>query len=625
MTQTLSIGIDLGTTHTALAVAHTDEKQQIGSEVVTLPQLVSSMTTQSRALLPSFIYFAHESDGTLGLPWDEGRRHAVGELARARSAEAPGRVVSSAKSWLSHAGIDRRRELLPVAAAEDVEKISPVEATFRILDHVAEAWTHSHAEGSTEPLSELDVVLTVPASFDAAARDLTVEAALAAGIDQITLLEEPQAALYAWIERMGSDFRKHLAPGDIVLVVDVGGGTTDFSAIEALEQDGALELRRIAVGDHILLGGDNMDLALAYHLKGKLELSGAPLDRWQMHALTHAARQAKENLLSSNAFASIPVAIASRSADLLAATRRTDLLHDEVQQLLVEGYFPIVPASARPTVRARTALQALGLPYAADPAITKHLAAFLSKQAGAVKGATLPILCPTRILFNGGVLKSQVFRDRILGTLNSWLRELGVEEARVLPGEDLDLAVARGAAYYGEVKRGNGLRIRGGTARAYYVGIESPMPAVPGLEPPVHALCVAPFGLEEGSAAMPIEQELLAVVGEKVRFRFFGSTVRREDATGQVLETYSPTELEELAPIEVTLPAEGRSEGDAVPVRVRASVTAIGTLLLEAIPLEPQKPDERWKVELSVREALGESASDAPSHSDGHTEELDWE
>lgn len=625
MTHPLSIGIDLGTTHTALAVARTDEKKQIASEVVGLPQLVSSMTTQNRVLLPSFLYFAHESDGTLGLPWDENRRHAVGELARARSVEAPGRVVSSAKSWLSHAGIDRRRELLPVAAAEDVEKISPVEATFRILDHIAEAWTHSQVQGSATPLSELDVVLTVPASFDAAARDLTVEAALAAGIDQVTLLEEPQAALYAWIERMGSEFRKHLAPGDIVLVVDVGGGTTDFSAIEALEQDGVLELRRIAVGDHILLGGDNMDLALAHHLKGKLEAGGAALDRWQMQALTHAARQAKENLLSSNAFSSIPVAIASRSADLLAATRRTDLLHDEVQQLLVEGYFPIVAASARPAVRARSALSALGLPYAADPAITKHLAAFLSKQAGAVKGANQPILCPTRILFNGGVLKSQVFRDRILGTLNSWLREIGADEARVLPGEDLDLAVARGAAYYGEVRRGSGLRIRGGTARAYYVGIESPMPAVPGLEPPVHALCVAPFGLEEGSAAVPIEQELLAVVGEKVRFRFFGSTVRREDTTGQLLETYSPSELEELAPIEMILPTEGRSEGDAVPVRVRASVTAIGTLLLEAIPLEPQKPDERWKVELSVREVLGQPTHDAASGAHGQPEELEWE
>ncbi|HMA91731.1 MAG TPA: Hsp70 family protein [Polyangiaceae bacterium] len=606
MNDLISIGIDLGTTHTALAVARTDEQNHITSEVVALPQLVNPTAVQSRALLPSFVYFAHASEGSLGLPWDPERTHAVGELARARSVEAPGRVVSSAKSWLSHAGIDRRRDLLPLAAAEDIEKISPVEATFRVLDHVAEAWARAQVPGSETSLSDLDVVLTVPASFDAAARDLTVEAALAAGIEQITLLEEPQAALYAWIERVGSGFRKYLVPGDVVLVVDVGGGTTDFSAIEAIENDGALELRRIAVGDHILLGGDNMDLALAHHLKQKLESNGAPLDRWQMHALVHAARQAKENLLSSNAFSSIPVAVASRGSELLGSTRRTELLHDEVQQLLVDGYFPIVPASARPSVRPRTALQQLGLPYASDPAVTKHLAAFLSKQARAVKNGEKPILCPTRILFNGGVLKSTVFRDRLLGTLNSWLREVGAPEASVLPGEDLDLAVARGAAYFGEVRRGNGLRIRGGTGRAYYIGIESPMPAVPGVEPPIYALCVAPVGLEEGSAAVPIDQELLAVVGEPVRFRFFGSTVRRDDKTGQLLEAFTEQELEELSPIEVTLPAEGRTEGDAVPVKLTASVTAIGTLLIEAIPIEPQKPDERWKVELSVREQAPE-------------------
>src|SRR5512145_2009365 len=321
-----------------------------------------------------------------------------------------------------------------------------------------------------------------------------------------------------------------------------------------------------------------------------------------MQAFVHAARQAKESLLSSNAFSSIPVAVAGRGSQLLGSTRRTELLRSDVEQLLVDGYFPIVAATARPIVRPRTALQQLGLPYASDPAVTKHLAAFLAKQASAVTRVSRPILCPTRILFNGGVLKSEIFRDRILGTLNSWLREFGAPEASVLPGEDLDLAVARGAAYFGEVRRGNGLRIRGGTARAYYIGIESPMPAVPGLEPPIYALCVAPIGLEEGSHAQPIEQELLAIVGEPVRFRFFGSTVRRDDETGHLLETFTSSELEELAPIEVTLPAEGRTTGDAVPVRLRASVTAVGTLLVEAIPLEPQLPDERWKVELSVRE-----------------------
>jgi hypothetical protein len=605
VTERLSIGIDLGTTHTALALARSTATARITSEVVPIAQLVTQASLQSRPLLPSFIYFANESEGPLGLPWDSSRTHAVGELARSRAAEAPGRVVASAKSWLSHAGVDRRRDLLPVAAAEDVEKISPVEASFRILDHLAEAWSRSDVPGSDQPLSELDVVLTVPASFDAAARDLTVEAALAAGIEQITLLEEPQAALYAWIERMGESFRKHLTPGDVVLVVDVGGGTTDFSAIEVVDEQGSFELRRIAVGSHILLGGDNMDLALAHHLKQKLEANGEPLDRWQMQSLVHAARHAKESLLASNAFSSIPVAVASRGSQLLGATRRTELLREDVEKLLVEGYFPIVPASARPVQRPRAALQQVGLPYASDPAVTKHLAEFLAKQAQATRSGK-PLLCPTCILFNGGVLKSEIFRDRILGTVNAWLREAGAAEARVLPGEDLDHAVARGAAYFGEVRHGNGLRIRGGTARAYYIGIESPMPAVPGLEPPVYALCVAPFGLEEGSQATPIEQELLAVVGEPVRFRFFGSTVRREDQPGRLLEEFSAAELDELAPIEVVLPAEGRTEGDQVAVKLRASVTAIGTLLVEAIPLEPIKTDERWKVELSVRENAAE-------------------
>ena len=604
MSERLSVGIDLGTTHTALAVARTDVAGRISSAVVALPQLVSAMTAQSRPLLPSFVYFANAAEGTLGLPWDPERRHAVGELARTRAAEAPGRVVSSAKSWLSHQGIDRRRDLLPIAAAEDIERISPVEATFRILDHVAESFAHNETGGS-QTLADLDVVLTVPASFDAAARDLTVEAALAAGIEQITLLEEPQAALYAWIERLGHDFRKHLTPGDVVLVVDVGGGTTDFSAIEVTEQAGTFGLKRIAVGDHILLGGDNMDLALAHHLKLQLEANGAPLDRWQLQSLVHAARHAKESLLSSNAFSSIPVAVASRGSQLLGSTRRAELLRSDVEQLLVDGYFPIVPASVRPALRPRVALQQLGLPYASDPAVTKHLAAFLAKQVQAVKGESRSLLCPTKILFNGGVLKSEVFRDRILGTLNGWLREVGAPEARVLPGEDLDLAVARGAAYFGEVRHGDGLRIRGGTARSYYIGVESPMPAVPGVEPPIYALCVAPFGLDEGSQATPIEQELLAVVGEPVRFRFFGSTVRRDDSTGHLLEQFSSNELEELAPIEVVLPAEGRTAGDTVPVAISASVTAVGTLLIEAIPHEPQKPNERWKVELSVREHSG--------------------
>ncbi len=591
----LAIGIDLGTTHTALASV------SVGAEAATtrvfeIPQLVARGTLEQRALLPSCVYFAHESEGALPLPWDDKRLFAVGEYARVRAAEAAGRVVVSAKSWLCHPTVDRRAPLLPLGAPEDVEKISPVEASFRYLDHLVESFRSTHAE--LGELGEHDVVITVPASFDAAARDLTVEAAIAAGLDNVTLLEEPQAALYAWIENAGDSFRAHLRPGDLVLVVDLGGGTSDFSLIAAEERDGSLELVRVAVGDHILLGGDNMDLALAHAVRVKLSAAGHELDRFQVSALSYACRNAKEQLLTNPSLDSVPIVVAGRGSQLLGSSLRSELSRGEVEALLVDGFFPRVDRNATPATRARTALTQLGLPYAADPAITKHLAQFLRRHEAANSERSLH---PTAILFNGGVVKAPALRARLLETLNGWLAESGAPPARVLPGEDPDLAVARGAAYYGRVRRGRGVRIRGGTARAYYVGIESPMPAVPGMEPPVSALCVAPFGMEEGSEASLPPQELGVVVGEPVTFRFFGSSVRRNDQAGTMLDYWQPGELEELSPIEVTLPAEGRSVGDFVPIRLEAQVTAIGTLRLDARPLAPLTPDERWKVELSVR------------------------
>ncbi|HYO93605.1 MAG TPA: Hsp70 family protein, partial [Polyangiaceae bacterium] len=544
--------------------------------------------------------------GALPLPWEAGRRFAVGEYARARGAEAAARVISSAKSWLSHAGVDRRAALLPPNAAEDVEKISPVEASFRYLDHRVEAFRAAFP--SEAGLDAQEIVLTVPASFDGAARDLTVEAAAAAGLDAVTLLEEPQAALYAWIESAGEGWRQHLGAGDLVLVIDVGGGTTDFSAIACVERDGSLELHRVAVGDHILLGGDNMDLALSHTLRAKLSAEGKEIDRYQLSSLTHACRSAKEKLLSNSELNAVPIVVPGRGSQLLGGSLRTELSREEVERVLVEGFFPSTAASARPLTRTRAALTQLGLPYAADAAITKHLAHFLTRQVHATtalpgfdRSSAGTLLRPTAVLFNGGVVKGRALRERLLATLNQWLVDDGGAPVRVLPGEDPDLAVARGAAYYGRVRHGRGLRIRGGTARAYYVGIESPMPAVPGLEPPVSALCVAPFAMEEGSEAALPPHELGVVIGEPVTFRFFGSSVRRNDAAGFVLEDWPAGELDELAPIEITLPAEGRQQGDVVPIQLRASVTPIGTLKLEAMPLAPLHPDERWKVELSVR------------------------
>jgi molecular chaperone DnaK (HSP70) len=593
-----SIGIDLGTTHTALAraAAGDDQAGPAAPEVIAIPQLAGKSTVEARTLLPSFLYFAHESEGPCPLPWDEERTFAVGEYARSRGVEAPARLVASAKSWLCHPGVDRRSALMPQHAPEDIEAISPVEASYRYLDHLAEAFKSSRGE----ELTEQDVVLTVPASFDASARDLTVEAALAAGLENLTLLEEPQAALYAWIGAKGRAFRDELRVGDVILVVDVGGGTTDFSAIAVGEEKGTFTLERVAVGDHILLGGDNMDLALAHLAKKKLEDAGKTIDRMQMVALTFAARSAKERLLADPSLDKAPIALPSRGSQLLGSGLRTEVTQEEVARFLVEGFFPAVARDARPAQRARGALTQIGLPYAQDPAVTRHLAAFLGRQASAL-GGTGSMLHPTAVLFNGGVMKSDRLRQRILDVLGAWLAADGKPAPRVLEGGDLDHAVAVGAAWYGQVRKGKGLRIRGGTVRSYYVGIESAVPAVPGLEPPLTALCVAPFGMEEGSRADLPGTELGLVVGEPVTFKFFGSTVRRDDRAGVALEHWKAGELEELPPIEAALPAEGRAEGDVVPVKLEASVTEVGTLLLEAVPVAPLKKDERWKIELSVR------------------------
>ena len=608
-----AIGIDLGTTHTALAFVDLAlaEGDEAPPSILPVPQLVAAGSVEARPLLPSFLYVAHPTEGPQALPWDATRTFAVGEHARTRGAEAPARLISSAKSWLCHATIDRRAPVLPPtppgATPEDLTKVSPVEASRRYLEHLREAWDQKH--GKDAPFAAQEIVLTVPASFDAAARDLTAEAARAAGIEHLTLLEEPQSALYAWIEQTHGDWRKRVKVGDVILVVDVGGGTTDFSAIAVQEREGNLELHRVAVGDHILLGGDNMDLALAHAVRTKLAAAGKELDPWQAQSLTHACRVAKEQLLARDDLDKAPIVIAGRGSKLMGGAIKSELTRDELLQLLVDGFFPRVEAAARPVARPRTGLLALGLAYASDPAVTRHLAAFLGKQAAATDGIpgfaqpkTATFLHPTAILFNGGVMKGTALRARVLETLNAWLASEKAPPVRELSGSDLDLAVARGAAYYAYAKRGRGVRIRGGTARAYYVGIEGAVPAVPGLEPPISALCVAPFGMEEGTSAGLPPQQLGLVVGEPVRFRFYGSTVRRDDRPGVVLDRWAPGDLEELPSIEATLPAEGRRAADVVPVQLHASVTEVGTLLLEAVPVAAiEGKSERWKLELNVR------------------------
>ncbi|MCP4409738.1 MAG: Hsp70 family protein [Gammaproteobacteria bacterium] len=604
-----AVGIDLGTTHCVMSSVDLElsDREEVVQEVVDIPQLTAPGAVEQRPVLPSFIYLPHPDElgpGELTLPWAAQPSRTVGELARSLGSRTPIRLVSSAKSWLCHPGVDRRAPILPVEGPEDVERLSPLQASIAYIEYLRDTWNHQYPDA---PLEAQEVIITVPASFDPAARELTAEAVKAAGIEHFILLEEPQAALYSWIQASHGGWRKQVQVGDIILVIDVGGGTTDLSLIAVTEQDGSLELNRIAVGDHILLGGDNMDLALAHVVRSKLAAEGKTLDMWQFQALTHGCRAAKETMLADPTIETVPVVVPSRGSKLIGGTLRSELSNEELTQSLAEGFFPQSKVSERPASRTRTALTKLGLPYAQDAAISRHLASFLGRQRHATENlpgfeGAMPehasFLHPTALLLNGGVFKSPVLAERTLGILNDWLEKEQAPPARLLEGANMDLAVARGAAYYGHVRRGQGVRIRGGTAKTYYVGVESSMPAVPGMEPPIQALCVAPFGMEEGTEAELPPQEVGLVVGEPVRFRFFGSSVRREDQVGTVLEQWPPDELEELEEITATLPADDRVSGDVVPVRLRAAVTELGTLRLEAVPHDS---DQSWKVEFDVR------------------------
>lgn len=606
-----SIGIDLGTTNSAASYFDLGNSTSRGREqtMLPIPQVTALGTVEEKALLPSFLYLPNRDEfppGSVGLPGDPKRSDfVVGEFARSHGSKVPTRLVVSAKSWLCHPGVDRQGPILPWQAPPDVQRVSPLAASAHYLRHLRETWDGRYPDA---PFAEQEIVLTVPASFDAAARELTLSAAQQAGLPSVTLLEEPQAAFYAWTEQMGESFRKHVQPGDVVLVIDVGGGTSDFSLIAVTEDAGEVQLTRVAVGDHILLGGDNMDLTLAHTVNQRLTAAGKKLDAWQFNALTFACRGAKEQMFTDPKLAQASLAVPGRSSSLIGGTISATLTREELSRVLIDGFFPKTAATDLPQTNRRTGLAQMALPYAQDAGITRHLAAFLTRQARALATAhDTPVkiegrafVHPTAVLFNGGVFRAAPLKDRMLEVINAWLASDEGQPIKELEGAELDLAVARGAAYYGWARHGHGLRIRGGTARAYYVGVETAMPAVPGMEPPVKALCVAPFGMEEGTQAEVPPQEFGLVVGEPTRFRFFSSSVRRDDVVGDMVEDPSSAEeFEEVSPIETTLPAKsGHEAGSLIPVNLRAAVTEIGTLELRC--LERDGADQ-WKLELNVR------------------------
>lgn len=597
------VGIDLGTTHTVLSYVDTEAGGDGPPEVKLLEvaQTVAPGAVEARSNLPSFMYMAsgHEFPaGALDLPWAKARSYTVGELARAQGAAVPARMVSSAKSWLCHPGVDRTAPILPWQAPVEVPHISPLDASARYLEHLRDAWNETMArEDPFASLENQEIFVTVPASFDAAARELTMTAAQRAGLGRVTLLEEPQAAFYAWLAREGEAWRSHLAVGDVVLVCDIGGGTSDFSLIAVTAQEGELALERIAVGDHILLGGDNMDLALAFTVAQKLTAQGHEIDPWQTRALWYACRIAKEAILADPELDAAPVTVLGRGSKVVGGSVKSELTRLDIQKVLLAGFFPACKAGDRPQEGRRAGLQELGLPYASDAGITRHLAKFLGAH---LKGGGEGFVKPTAVLYNGGVMKSEELRGRVGEVVGAWLAEAGAPAMKELDSASLDLAVAIGAAYYGSVRRrGRGIRIRGGVGRTYYIGIESAMPAVPGMPAPLKALCVVPFGMEEGTEADLPGREFGMVVGEPVEFRFLSSTVRKEDAIGALLGSWREGEIEELLPIQTAMGDEAAAPGSAVPVTLHAHVTEVGTLELSL----QARDGRRWKLEYYVRDA----------------------
>ncbi|MEO8268112.1 MAG: Hsp70 family protein [Aureliella sp.] len=589
-----SIGIDLGTTNCVVAYTELcDQRPTI--ELLRIEQVTAPQQTESPTSLPSFLYVPtadERASGALTVPDLPDYPTVQGSYARSISAECPERTIAAAKSWLCHAGVDRHAPILPWGSDDDVTKFSPVAACKLLLRQLVDTWQTQFPEA---PLAEQLVTLTVPASFDMAARELTREAALAAGLPvDFILLEEPQAAVYHWLELSGDSWRKSMREGDCLLVCDVGGGTTDFTLVRAEQEQGELVLRRLAVGDHLLVGGDNMDLALAHHVAQKFATQGTKLNAWQSVALWHSCRRAKESLLASHGKTTETVSVLGRGSKLIGGTVSVELTREEVQSLLVDGFLPLVNADARPLRGTQSGFQELGLPFESDTAITRHLAAFLASN-------DIPHDARLLLMLNGGVFKSDALQQRLSAAV-AQLRG-GTSDAnmpQVLGTvDDLDFAVARGAAHYGWTKQFGGVRIRGGTARSYYVGVESAGLAIPGLPRPLQAVCVVPFGMEEGSELDVPGREIGLVVGREAKFRFFAAADRKEDTVGTTLRDWDETELVETAPMELTLDVAEAPEEGFVPVRFHSRVSELGVFELYC---KSTRDQQQWKLEFNVRE-----------------------
>jgi hypothetical protein len=633
------IGIDLGTTNSAVAYVDTEERPPRGAlppvRVFDVPQLVADGELRELSSLPSFIYFAEESEaahGGLRLPWEERQVEAVvGVLARERGALVPGRQVASAKSWLCLSSVDRTADILPWGAEQGDKSCSPVAASARYLSYLRNAWNHSVAtdEGGvvTDALrfERQQAVLTVPASFDEEARELTVTSARAAGLENLTLLEEPLAAFYAWVAAQKGGLKRQLKDGQLVLVCDVGGGTTDFSLIRVRVEGGEVRFERTAIGEHLLLGGDNVDLALARLVEEKL---GCPrLSLRQQNALRRQCCAAKELLLGEVTVESTPVTVLGGGRSVVGGALSTKLTRAEVEEVVAEGFLPASAPDDLPASDRRAGLRELGLPYASEPAITKHLAAFLTQAALALgtgeRDTTngeghITMARPDAILFNGGFFHPALARERLVAAVADWFpQDRKRWRPRVLYNEMPETAVAVGAAYYARVRRIGGIRVSGGSARGYYIGVQQSGHGGGASHARLMAVCVLPRGTEEGTRLELGGREFTTLTNRPVSFTLY-STTTRQDALGEVVR-FEEGGMHRHAPLVTVLRYGKRSRHIELDVRLTAHFTEVGTLELWC---EAPKTGHRWRLQFQLRGAdaqaeNGDEGEEVPAQDEG--------
>ncbi len=596
------IGIDLGTTN--CVVYYIDKTQEpMIPELLKIPQLSEANEISENSVLPSFIYIPDEKDlpaGSLNTDWNKNATFCVGDFAKRTSPKVPLKVIASAKSWLCADNVDKLTPILPWNRNNPEKQMSPVDATKTILEHMRDAWNDKIASQDKDlEMEKQTLVITVPASFDTVARELTLKAANQIGLNPV-LLEEPQAAFYSWLNENGEKWRNKVATGDSILVCDIGGGTTDFSLIKVQEESGNLTLERVAVGNHILLGGDNMDLTMAYKVAEKIKKKNdVTLDSYQMHGLTYACREAKESLMSDPKAKPQKLTVLGRGSSVIASTITSELTRAEVEETIINGFFPECSIEDKPVDSKRSGFKTFGLRYESDPSITKHLALFLKTNCKTQEEL------PNCILFNGGVTKAEAIRERVISVVSGFLASTK-GQVKVLTGTNPDLSVAMGASCYANVREGKGIRIKAGSSYAYYLGIETSMPAVPGFVPPIQGLCVLPIGTEEGTSFDIDHSGLGLIVGENTEFRFYSSKTAKEDNFGKTIENVENAQsIEELPPLSVALPpSDDIPSGSMVPVKLRIEYTETGTLQVWCIN---EKTKNQWKLDFEVRKEANQA------------------